>query len=507
MAVKKENKVKINFNKITIGLASPEEVLERSSGEVFKPETISYRTYKPELDITYDRNGNIKTLKRYKTTLKDDLIYTYSGNKLINLTGTTTASYTYDANGNMIFDGRKYMFIEYNLLNLPYQIMRNDTMATYKYLADGTKLSATQDSIIPSSQLGGRPTIVQNGFDYLGSLVYKRESNIVTGMESTSFGGGRINATNSSYDINYFITDHLGSTRVIVDNNGGIKEMIHYYPFGKTWENPNHPAPQTRYLFNGKEKQSMTGLNLLDYGNRMYDPEIARWLVQDMLQEKGYAWSSYVFCFDNPLRFIDQDGRWGEDIHYGDKKEKRGTLFWMQEGGRFTPAEAEIIAKANHSIDFVVLGRSSIPIIGNQSYHFNSNGENEIDSRQEKAEQHLEKAIDLKNKASDLREEANALREEGGSSNERKANSYEKRALKKEKSALKNLGYGLHPVQDPEAHNDEVVKGKRGFKSHIGTTPKGEPKPDEANRRPDEVKEAKRRSLEYVDRYLDATRR
>ena len=47
---KKENKVKINFSKITIGLASPEEILERSSGEVFKPETINYRTYKPERD-------------------------------------------------------------------------------------------------------------------------------------------------------------------------------------------------------------------------------------------------------------------------------------------------------------------------------------------------------------------------------------------------------------------------------------------------------------------------
>ncbi|MDR3286341.1 MAG: DNA-directed RNA polymerase subunit beta' [Prevotellaceae bacterium] len=50
MALKRENKVKNNFNKITIGLASPEEILEHSSGEVFKPETINYRTYKPERD-------------------------------------------------------------------------------------------------------------------------------------------------------------------------------------------------------------------------------------------------------------------------------------------------------------------------------------------------------------------------------------------------------------------------------------------------------------------------
>ena len=50
MAFKKETKAKSSFSKISIGLASPEEILEMSSGEVLKPETINYRTYKPERD-------------------------------------------------------------------------------------------------------------------------------------------------------------------------------------------------------------------------------------------------------------------------------------------------------------------------------------------------------------------------------------------------------------------------------------------------------------------------
>ena len=50
MAFRKETKIKSNFSKISIGLASPEEILENSSGEVLKPETINYRTYKPERD-------------------------------------------------------------------------------------------------------------------------------------------------------------------------------------------------------------------------------------------------------------------------------------------------------------------------------------------------------------------------------------------------------------------------------------------------------------------------
>ena len=50
MAFRRDNKIKSNFSKITISLASPEEIKEKSSGEVLKPETINYRTYKPERD-------------------------------------------------------------------------------------------------------------------------------------------------------------------------------------------------------------------------------------------------------------------------------------------------------------------------------------------------------------------------------------------------------------------------------------------------------------------------
>ena len=50
MSLKRDPKVRIDFTKVSIGLASQEEILERSSGEVLKPETINYRTYKPERD-------------------------------------------------------------------------------------------------------------------------------------------------------------------------------------------------------------------------------------------------------------------------------------------------------------------------------------------------------------------------------------------------------------------------------------------------------------------------
>jgi hypothetical protein len=95
----------------------------------------------------------------------------------------------------------------------------------------------------------------------------------------TSFAGGRINKTNNSYDINYFITDHLGSTRVIVNANGSILEQKDYYPFGKEHENANLMSSTNRWNFNGKEKQTVYGINYLDYGARMLDVEIGRWFV------------------------------------------------------------------------------------------------------------------------------------------------------------------------------------------------------------------------------------
>jgi RNA polymerase Rpb1, domain 1 len=50
MAFKKENRPRATFSQITIGLASPDSILEKSYGEILKPETINYRTYKPERD-------------------------------------------------------------------------------------------------------------------------------------------------------------------------------------------------------------------------------------------------------------------------------------------------------------------------------------------------------------------------------------------------------------------------------------------------------------------------
>jgi RHS repeat-associated protein len=134
-------------------------------------------------------------------------------------------------------------------------------------------------------------------------------NNFTLTFESTNFGGGRINATNNACDINYFITDHLGSTRVIVDANGTVKAQYNYYPFGKQWEDVNLMANTNRYTFSGKEKQTVRDLGFLDFGARMYsNSEIPIFTTQDPLAEKKPWISPYVYCRNNPLRFIDPDG-------------------------------------------------------------------------------------------------------------------------------------------------------------------------------------------------------
>ena len=82
-----------------------------------------------------------------------------------------------------------------------------------------------------------------------------------------------------------------------------------FYPFGLTFNSYSreNSTPQN-YKYNGMELQDELSLNWLDFGARMYDPAIARWMVIDPLADAMRSWSPYNYVFNNPLRFIDPDG-------------------------------------------------------------------------------------------------------------------------------------------------------------------------------------------------------
>ncbi len=329
----------------------------------------------------YDLMGNILSLRRegllnsgnYGTI--DDLTYSYKGNQVVKIDDAAEESpsyrgamhfrdyadekteYTYDSNGNMLTDSNKGITsIDYNVLDLPQCISTksrvlfkedsNDTIY-YTYSADGTKLrstykkaeyrvypynpetSLTSFNVETGLNVGtvgmAKPIAkrLKTKYYYCSNLVYDNDN-----ISAILFDGGYASVDDDNGIVmHFYVKDHLGSNRLVVDGNGNIEEVNHYYPFGALMGD-RCGVSQNKYKYIGKELDTMYGWNMQDHKARWYDPVVGRWMVTDPLQEKYFdsslssLWygvdplagkyannSPYVYCNDNPIRLIDSNGK------------------------------------------------------------------------------------------------------------------------------------------------------------------------------------------------------
>ena len=306
----------------------------------------------------YDKNGNIKTLQRYGQTaasgygLIDNLTFTLGGNLLNRVDDAAAASaygggfefkdgvkqaneYTYDSNGNLTKDLNKGIStITYNVLNLPNMVTFSDgSTIAYTYGADGTKLKTVHKT-------GSTTTTT----DYCGNVVYE---NGVQKLLLTD--EGYVTLSDGKY--HYYLKDHQGNNRVVINQSGTVEEANHYYPFGGVFASTGNTQP---YKYNGKELDAKKGLNWYDYGVRMYDAALGRFATVDPSAENYFNTSLYAYCGNNPISRIDPTGAdWYED--------KQGNLRW-QEGSEALKGYTNI-------------GSSASIALGNDNYlNFYQNG-------------------------------------------------------------------------------------------------------------------------------------
>ena len=263
----------------------------------------------------YDKNGNIKTLQRYGQTaassygLIDNLTYTLNGNQLTRVDDAVTASaynggfefkdgvkqaneYVYDANGNLTKDLNKGISnITYNVLNLPTGVtFASGGFIQHGYTADGIK----RRMMYKEADGSGNPVPTV----YCCNVVYENSVGRLLLTEE-----GYVTLSDKKY--HYYLQDHQGNNRVVLSSSGAVEEANHYYPFGGVFASSGNVQP---YKYNGKEYDGKKGLNLYDYGARMYDAALGRFTTVDPSAENYFNTSLYAYCGNNPINRIDLDG-------------------------------------------------------------------------------------------------------------------------------------------------------------------------------------------------------
>ena len=247
--------------------------------------------------ITYDANGNIHTYTEGQAFR--DYRYNYGTNQVINLHGQTDEEYHHDDNGNITISTNKFLTLQYD----PYFDIVNQINVTSETNGNPYKLLYGPGNERVSKINGTNQTFyIHGGSDY--PLMEKQYLNgTEVGSKVYVYGPTGMIAMNDGNSWSFVLKDHLGSTRVTVNQNNQLTASFHYTPFGDNMFTSN--GNNITYLFTGQENDVEFGY-LQNFRARMYDSQLKRFYSVDPI-EHLYS-SPYVYCDNNPLNILDISG-------------------------------------------------------------------------------------------------------------------------------------------------------------------------------------------------------
>lgn len=270
---------------------------------------------------SYDSLNNRISLKDSSNSLNDTTYnYDISLNKMLidSLDSNTNAddtSYVYDLNGNLITkkQGSTTWSYTYNTQNQLIQVDSNnsaDPIAIYKYDSFGHRVYKLENNIETYYIYDGNNIIYEESNEVsTPSVISNRIFNVIYNQNNI--------AKYINDDLQFHLLDNLGSRKLTTDSTGTpINESnLNYSAFGGLLS-----GNSDNYNFTGKQLDANTGL--VYFNARYYDPVIGRFITEDPVKD-GLNW--YIFCDNNPLRFIDPDGLMSQEQY--DSAKGRAELY------------------------------------------------------------------------------------------------------------------------------------------------------------------------------------
>ena len=237
-------------------------------------------------DYAYDRSGNLTSV----VTDSNRLNYNYSAGSTPNrldstAVGSATTTYAYNQNGWMTARGANPLTYDYRGLTTGYGNAR------YLMDPDRRRVKKTVGTAVTYYLRGPGGSVLA---EYTGQTQSARYV----------YAGSRHIARIAGDSASYYVADHLGSTRSLVDGEGTVTATYDYLPYGNVLASSGTGA--THFRFTGHERDAESSLDYML--NRNYAFNIGRFLRPDPMQDQYPGISPYAYANNNPLKYVDPDG-------------------------------------------------------------------------------------------------------------------------------------------------------------------------------------------------------